>query len=167
MNVVAYFTLTADGYLPGAEDRDLPDPRNILADTAKRAEKLGSQIVGRTSYESMADDESTVPLVVVSRTERKDKEKVFFAQSPEQAVKLLERKGFSSTLVGGGAKLFSSFLAADLVDELYVNIAPELVGMGLRIEGPSRHAQLLKLVRTSRLDDGIVQLHYRRRQRTR
>jgi riboflavin biosynthesis pyrimidine reductase len=45
-------------------------------------------------------------------------------------VRLLERKGISGALVGGGAKLFSSFLAADLVDELYV-IAPELVGRGL------------------------------------
>jgi dihydrofolate reductase len=163
MKVVAYFTLTADGYLPGAEDKDLPEPDTILADTAKRADKLGSLIVGRTSYEAMEEGESSVPIVVVSKTKREDKEDVFFAQSPKRALTLLERRGFTSTLVGGGAKLFSSFLAADLVDELYVNIAPEVVGKGLRIEGPARRAQLLKLIRTVRLDDGIVQLHYRRR----
>ena len=85
-----------------------------------------------------------------------------FAKSPFKAVKRLEREGFASALLGGGAKLYSSFLAADLVDELYVNIAPELVGRGLRIESPRRRAQTLRLIHTSRLADGIVQLHYRR-----
>jgi dihydrofolate reductase len=163
MLVVAYFTLTADGFLPRAEDQDLPPPDKILADSTRRAEKLGSLIVGRTSYESMEEGESSVPMAVVSRSKRQDKEGLFFAQSPLKAVERLEREGFKRTLVGGGAKLYSSFLAADLVDELYVNITPDLVGKGLRIEGPRRHAQLLKLVRTSRLDDGIVQLHYRRK----
>ena len=162
MNVVAYFTLTADGFLPGAEDKDLPPPDKILADTTKRARDLGSQIVGRTSYENMEPGESPVPMVVVSRSKRADKDGVLFARSPREAVKRLQSAGHKSTLVGGGARLFSSFLAADLVDELYVNVAPELVGSGLRIEGPRRHAQGLKLVRTSHLEDGVVQMHYRR-----
>ena len=118
MNVAAYFTLTADGYLPGAEDNDLPPPDNILRDTKKRALKLGSLIVGRTSYESMEEGESPVPLVVVTKGRRKDKEGVFFAQSPKRALTLMEHNGFTGALVGGGAKLFSSFLAANVVDEL-------------------------------------------------
>jgi dihydrofolate reductase len=162
VNVVAYFTLTADGFLPRAEDKDLPPADNIYADTEKRAKRLGSQIVGRSTYEQMEEGESPVPIVVVSRSKGQEKDGVFYARSPREAVRLLEREGFKSTLVGGGAQIFSSFLAADLVDELYVNVAPELVGSGLRIEGPRRHAQGLKLVHTTHLEDGVVQMHYRR-----
>ena len=162
MNVVAYFTQTADGFLPGAEAADLPPADRIFADTAKRAKRLGSQVVGRSTYEQMEEGESPVPIVVVSRSKGEEKDGVFFARSPRKAIQRLEREGFESTLVGGGAQIFSSFLADDLVDELYVNVAPELVGSGLRIQGPRRHAQGLKLVHTDHLEDGIVQMHYRR-----
>jgi dihydrofolate reductase len=162
MKVVAYFTLSADGFLPRAEDKDIPPPETIYTDTEKRTKKLGGLIVGRTSYESMEEDESPVPLVVVSRTKRGDKDGVMFAQSPVNALQRLTREGISSAMVGGGAQLYSGFLAAGLIDELYVNIAPEILGKGLRIETARRHAQKLKLIRTSHLDEGIVQMHYRR-----
>ncbi|HEX5183345.1 MAG TPA: dihydrofolate reductase family protein [Allosphingosinicella sp.] len=162
MNVIAYFTLSADGFLPRAEDKDLPPPDPVINDSLKRAAEAGSLIVGRTTYESMEGEDQPVPVAIVSTSMKAEGDGVFVADSPAKAVRLLERKGISGALVGGGAKLFSSFLAAGLVDELYVNIAPELIGRGLRIEGPRRRAETLKLVRTTRLDEGIVQLHYRR-----
>jgi dihydrofolate reductase len=163
MHIVAYFTLSADGFLPRAEEKGVPPPDGVLADTNKRAAKLGALIVGRNSYESMEEDEAPTQLVVVSRDKRDDEDSVMFAQSPAKAVARLKRAGVADAMVGGGAKLFSSFLGADLVDELYVNVAPELLGRGLRIETQRRNAQILKLVRTSHLDGGVVQMHYLRR----
>jgi dihydrofolate reductase len=163
MNVIAYFTLSADGFLPRAEDKDLPPPDLVINDSMKRAAKAGSLIVGRTTYESMEGEAQSMPVVVVSTSMKADRDGILVAESPAKAIRLLEKKGISGALVGGGARLFSSFLAADLVDELYVNIAPELIGRGMRIEGPKRHAETLNLIRTTRLDEGIVQLHCRRR----
>ena len=42
MNIIAYFTLTADGFLPRAEDKDLLPPDLLIADSMKRAAKAGA-----------------------------------------------------------------------------------------------------------------------------
>ena len=39
MNVAAYVTMTADGYLPRPEDRDLPPSDKLVADSYRRAQK--------------------------------------------------------------------------------------------------------------------------------
>jgi dihydrofolate reductase len=162
MKTIAYFTLTADGFLPRAEEKGLPSFDQVVTDSMKIARKAGGLIVGRTTWESMEEDESPVPVVVVSKSMPKKEDGAMVARSPVEALRMLEDKGFEGALVGGGAQLYSSFLAQDLVDELYVNIAPDLLGKGLRIEGPRRHAEMLKLMRRTPLEEGVTQLHYRR-----
>jgi dihydrofolate reductase len=162
MKTTAYFTLTADGFLPKAEEKGLPPFDQVIIDSMKYAKKAGCLIVGRTTYESMEDDDSPVPVVVVSKSMPKKDNGAMVARSPAKALEMLDKKGFAGALVGGGARIFSSFLAQDLVDELFVNIAPDLLGRGLRIEAPRRHAETLKLMRRKPLDDGFTQLHYRR-----
>jgi dihydrofolate reductase len=162
MKTIAYFTLTADGFLPRAEEKGLPSFGQVITDSMKIAKKAGALIVGRTTWESMEEDESPVPVVVVSKSMPKKDNGAMVARSPAKALEMLKREGIEGALVGGGAKLYSSFLAQDLVDELYVNIAPDLLGKGLRIEGPRRHAETLKLMRRTPMDEGVTQLHYRR-----
>lgn len=54
--------------------------------------------------------------------------------SPEDAlVKLSERYSISSVLVEGGAKLFSSFIRSNSVDELNIFYAPLIMGDGIRV----------------------------------
>jgi dihydrofolate reductase len=161
MKTIAYFTLSADGFLPRAEEKGLPPHDQVIADSMEVAEKAGAMILGRTTFEETGEDESPVQVVVVSKGPLAKPNGALVADSPAKALQLLEEKGFSSAMVGGGAQLFSSFLGLGLVDELYVNIAPELLGKGLRIETPQRHAGRLKLIDTASLDRGVIQLHYR------
>lgn len=46
------------------------------------------------------------------------------------ALELLRRRGVDRLLVEGGARIHTAFLAADLVDELHLAVAPVLVGDG-------------------------------------
>jgi dihydrofolate reductase len=162
MKTIAYFTLTADGFLPRADEKGLPSFDQVITDSMKYAKKAGNLIVGRTTWESMEEDETPVPVVVVSKSMSSNGDGAMVARSPAKALEMLAKEGFDTALVGGGAGLYSSFLGQGLVDELYVNIAPDLLGKGLRIETPRRHAETLKLIRRTPLEDGITQLHYRR-----
>jgi riboflavin biosynthesis pyrimidine reductase len=47
-----------------------------------------------------------------------------------QLARLLHEAGFTSCMVEGGPTLFGSFVAADLIDELFLTISPKLIGSG-------------------------------------
>jgi dihydrofolate reductase len=161
MKTIAYFTLSADGFLPKAQEKGLPPHDQVISDSMDVAQEAGAMILGRTTFEETGEDESPVQVVVVSKSPLSKPNGALVADSPAKALQMLEEKGFHTAMVGGGAQLFSSFLGQGLIDELYVNVAPELLGKGLRIETHQRHAERLKLIDTASLDRGVIQLHYR------
>ncbi|GAK03610.1 dihydrofolate reductase [Geomicrobium sp. JCM 19037] len=71
---------------------------------------------------------------------------------------LKQESGKNIWLVGGG-ELVSSFLKADLLDEITVTVAPKLIGKGVRLfpEMNSKHNLSLKQVQTF---NQFVELHY-------
>jgi diaminohydroxyphosphoribosylaminopyrimidine deaminase/5-amino-6-(5-phosphoribosylamino)uracil reductase len=74
----------------------------------------------------------------------------------------LGRRGITSLLVEGGGEVHGQLLAAGLVDEVALFIAPKLVGCGgvplLAVEGPDQMAEAWQLERVStrRLGDDIL-----------
>ncbi|BAS08638.1 riboflavin biosynthesis protein RibD [Arthrobacter sp. Hiyo4] len=51
-------------------------------------------------------------------------------RDPREALSLLYAEGVRHVMVEGGSRILSSFLAAGLVDELIVYLAPTLLGSG-------------------------------------
>jgi diaminohydroxyphosphoribosylaminopyrimidine deaminase/5-amino-6-(5-phosphoribosylamino)uracil reductase len=74
----------------------------------------------------------------------------------------LGRRGITSLLVEGGGDVHGQLLAAGLVDEVAIFIAPKLIGAGgvplVAVEGPARMAEAwgLERVSTRRLGDDIL-----------
>lgn len=54
----------------------------------------------------------------------------FTSQSPEQIVAHYEKEGLKQMLIVGGARLATSFLKAQLIDELWLTIEPKIFGVG-------------------------------------
>jgi dihydrofolate reductase len=54
----------------------------------------------------------------------------FTSQSPSQIVSRFEKAGEERIVVVGGAHIATSFLKADLVDELWLTIEPKIFGTG-------------------------------------
>ncbi len=80
----------------------------------------------------------------------------------EQVLAVLGRAGLTSVLVEGGATVHGSFLGRDLVDEVYLFLAPFFIGdqgmpvvSGHGISG-SNEAARLKEVRVDRLGDDLL-----------
>jgi dihydrofolate reductase len=96
--------------------------------------------------------------------------------SPHDEVARLRAQPGGDLAVGGGPRLLQSFLDRDLVDELFVNLQPSLVGVGkpwFRVRpDPDRGPETVpigatgrhdfQLVESRALDGDHVYLHYRR-----
>jgi dihydrofolate reductase len=82
--------------------------------------------------------------------------------SPREALEKLSSKGFKSVILSGGSTLNSSFLKEGLIDEIIFNIEPAVIGKGIpvfKFEGFDN--KRLKLLEMKKLEEGIVQLHYK------
>jgi dihydrofolate reductase len=75
-------------------------------------------------------------IVVMTRTPENYKEfevlgqLEFTYQSPAQIVEHYEKKGLHQMLIVGGAHIATSFLKANLIDEIWLTIEPKLFGTG-------------------------------------
>lgn len=86
--------------------------------------------------------------------------------TPEWIVAELEKREVATLLLEGGGDIISQFLAADLIDEMYVTLCPTLVG---GVQAPSlvdgagfdkNHLKNLELISHTPVGDEIF-LHYR------
>ena len=56
-----------------------------------------------------------------------------FTGTPQEAIALLESRGFTSAVIAGGSNVYSQFLNAGLVNELALTVEPTLFVDGIRL----------------------------------
>ncbi|MRG60254.1 alpha/beta fold hydrolase [Agromyces sp. CFH 90414] len=78
-----------------------------------------------------------------------------------EAVRELKRRPGRDLLVQGSPGLIQTLLAADLIDELRLAVAPVLLGVGKRLFGAGTVPAGLELVETSSSASGVVLSRYR------
>jgi dihydrofolate reductase len=90
-----------------------------------------------------------VPVFILTHHPRETVEKgggtsfIFFTDGPEAALsQAREEAGDKDVNVAGGASAIQQFLAAGLLDEIQVHVAPLLLGSGTRLFGDGEPARL-------------------------
>lgn len=172
MKTILWATLTANGNYQRNDPRR-PPRAEALSDFAAHVEATGNFIVGRRTFEAFAAQQApagvpgggatapsamgTATIVVVSS---KALPGMVVARSPHEALALVQERGFSTALIAGGEALHNAFLAADLVDELVINVAPVLEDPGFKLTLPEGKHRSIFLVETKPLGGGVVQLRY-------
>jgi dihydrofolate reductase len=162
VKVLLYASLAANGLMMSA-DPSHRTPDAILGDFVRHARDIGSLILGRVTYEMMNRlGASTlfegVELVVVS-SQSIATPGAHLASSPDGAIGLLGDGGHTRALLGGGAALYSAFLAAGLVDELCLNVVPVLTSRGTPITAATE-PRALRLLSSAALIEGVTQLRF-------
>lgn len=164
MKTVLWATLTANGNYARSTPTRPPKPE-ALADFAAQVGACGNFIVGRQTFEQFqaqprgaSNPFASTDIVVVSRS--LDVPGATVARSPEAALAHLRERGHGTALLAGGEQLHNAFLAAGLVDELIINVAPSLEGEGLRLLLPTGGFQALQLLGSRELGGGVFQLRY-------
>lgn len=134
----------------------------------KIAKDIGNMIVGSRTYKIMVEKEEfnklcNVRVVIVSdNTDIKIiSNNHSIATSPQDALTTLEKEGYRSALVAGGATLNSSFMAKNLINEIYLDVEPIAFGKGIKLFKDNDFEAKLKLLSTKKLSDDEIQLHYK------
>lgn len=91
------------------------------------------------------------------------KVKVYYKKSPKFIKKDLEKMGFKSAILGGGAFINGLFLKNKIVDEMIIIIAPKLFGQGMSlIEGKDFDFNYnLKLMDTYKINEDSILVKYK------
>jgi len=131
-------------------------------------------VMGSTTYEAMRPSLRLQPgklrIVLTTRSDAFGPDAVpgqleFATASPSELVASLQARGYPNLLVAGGGRMIADFLAADLVDELYITVEPRIFGTGspLIVDAPLDIS--LKLVESRLLNTtGTILLHYQQRE---
>ncbi len=141
----------------------------------KYEEQAGADILllGRTTYESfygawpnrddpMADKINSMTKYVVSTTLGSSDwhDTTVIAADMAAAVGELKASDGGPILVAGSRTLVQSLLAAELVDQLNLQVFPLLLGSGDRLYPETTDTQALQLVSSRALDSGVILQSY-------
>ena len=85
-----------------------------------------------------------------------------FSGDLSELVRLIGERGFERTWLVGGGDLAGQLLAADLLDELVLSVAPTLVGRGPALADGEFPLRKFELVELERLGDAGARLRYLR-----
>lgn len=167
MKVVLYLASSVNGIIAG-EHGETPWSREEWENYRAILVRVGNVVIGRKTFEVMLEnnefsDLPDIPVTVVGQTALSLPTEDFSqVGSPEEAVALAEAQGFSEMVVGGGAKLVTSFIKKRLADELIVDVEPRVLpqsGVPMILEGVS--ILTLQLFQVSRYGESGVQLRYK------
>ncbi len=168
MKVILYMAISANGYIT-TTDNKTPWSTQEWHSFSKHVKKHKNLIIGRKTYEIMKQHNEFKKIgnpfiVVITSTpltsSTDSQSKIHPASSPLKGLQLLQKYGFTSALVGGGATLNTSFLNDNLIDELYLDIEPVLFGQGILLFSPTNIEKKLQLLNTTKLSKNTIQLHY-------
>ncbi|WP_461240149.1 dihydrofolate reductase family protein [Paucilactobacillus sp. N302-9] len=166
--VYFYGAISLDGYLAG-EHEDLQWLFNTdLAGkfTYEQFEpKIDTLVMGNTTYKEtkkMLNGQPFYPKhnkIIFSRTQTGQFPSGYYTnQNPVQTVtQLKQQNGLGIWIVGGGA-IVTQLVQASLIDELWIQIAPILLGKGKRLFIPGNYQQRFDLVETTQLGE-LTELH--------
>jgi riboflavin biosynthesis pyrimidine reductase len=73
----------------------------------------------------------------------------------------LDRRGFETAILAGGARTYRTFIDAGLVDELWLTLEPLAFGEGISLLGDSPLHLRLHLIQSDMLNESSLQLRYR------
>ena len=125
----------------------------------------GIVLMGRRTYESIGRNLPGRVNVVMSKQKQINlpyKPDYLLSGSPHEIVSFLTDKGYDDVCVIGGQSVFTEFLKAGLLTDMYITIEPLVIAGNLNLFGEIPNGLRLKLERVLKLNDtGTINVHYR------
>lgn len=165
MKVILYMAISVNGMIAKNDDDTNWISKEEWESYSSVVKKAKCLIVGRRTYhiltkQSEFSELKNIKLIAVS-------EKYFatiapnhfVAHSPKEALELLKK--YEDVIVAGGGTLNASFLTDNLVDEIYLDIEPILIGEGIPIFKGKDFEHKLQFIGQKKITDNEIQLHYK------
>ncbi len=166
MKVILYMAISVDGFI-AKPDHETPWSDAEFESYSSKVKETGNLIMGKTTYDLMLEENAFADLnepflvVLTSSEEKPTHENTVFVKDFQEALNILEQKGFETAFVGGGGKLNSVALESGLLEEIFVDVEPFIFGKGIPLFESTDIDLKLELIETKKIGDSGVQLHYK------
>jgi len=168
MRVILYMAMTVNGKIAGDNDDTSWTTKEDWEGFRAMCKKVGNAIIGRRTYEMVKKEgiqlDNILTVVMTHDPELLGQQlphTIFTDKPPKDVLTLLKEKGYKEALVAGGGILNSAFLKDGLIDEMYIDIEPLILGRGIPLFADGDFAPRLKLLKITTLTNRqTVQLHY-------
>lgn len=162
MKTILIAALTADGFI--GRDADHTADWTGAADKrefVRLTKEAGTMIMGARTFATIG---RALPgrrtIVYTHRPETIMAEGVeITSEPPAELLKRLEHEGATGVAICGGTQIYTMFMQANLVDELYLMTISVLFGNGVPLFTAPLN-QTLTLLETRRLDERSLMQHY-------
>lgn len=167
MKVILYMAITSNGMIARKDNGTDWVSEEAWVSYNKICREVGNVVIGRRTYEIMVADsellEDCLYVVLTHNKSLKSKSPnvVFTQQSPKEVLQFLKGKGFDKVLVAGGGGVNSTFFKEGLIDEIYLDIEPIVLGKGIQLFSPKEFEFRLQLVEINKLNGSTTKLHYK------
>lgn len=124
--------------------------------------EAGVVIMGSKTFDTIGKPLPDRKNVVLTRNKKRisDTQNLLYtSEEPQQLLNDLQDEGYSNAALIGGAEINSLFAKYNLIDDLYITIAPRIFGLGLTLFTISLDLQL-RLVSSEVFDSNYLLLHY-------
>jgi dihydrofolate reductase len=170
MIITIIAAISADGKIAASADQlslDWTSKEDTQFFVAKTKE-IGTVVMGRKTFETIGKPLKDRRTIVLTRFLPLGKGEVgggtgtveWTDESPVDLVARLEKEGVTRLAVCGGAQVYSQFLQAGLVDELYLTVEPVLFGEGVPFATGCDRIDM-ELIDITRLGEKSTLLHFR------
>ncbi|MGI8588017.1 MAG: dihydrofolate reductase family protein [Chloroflexia bacterium] len=165
MRIILIAAVTLDGkmarHAAHLSDWTSPQDKRIFREETRRA---GVVILGNNTYKTLASPLPGRLHIVLTRDPPSQPAMpgvVEFTDAPPAAIVAdLERRGYMAAALTGGAQVNSLFLAADLVDEIWLTVEPLIFGRGIGIFEDAVPDLRARLVELRQLNEGAFLVRY-------
>lgn len=159
-------TITANGYIATEDDNVDWISKESWQSYLNTIRKVDSVIIGRRTYDLMPRKEFQKNCEYVVLTHRKPAKSkspnvIFTNRSPKEIINFLNRRGFKRICIAGGGKTNSAFMKSGLIDEIYLDVEPIILGKGISLFFPTKFSHKLKLLGIGKLNENTLHLHYK------
>lgn len=169
MKTILCMAITLNGIiakLNGDSEFASPEDNAFFRSMCKRT---GNAIIGKNTYayiQSKGYQQNDILTVVVTHDPqllaKQTPHTICTDKHPREIIVLLKEKGFKEALVCGGGIVNSLFLKERLIDEIYLDIEPVVLGRGIPLFADSNFESRLQLLGIKKLTNNqTIQLHYK------
>lgn len=160
MKVFLIAAISADGFI-ARETNELAnwtskEDKKLYVELTKRA---GVMVMGRTTFETIGRALPGRKTIVYSHQDVDIDDVEVTDEAPANLIHRLHQEGFKEVAVCGGSAMYTQFMEAGVIDELYLTIEPVLFGNGVPLFAGQLDVRL-RLLESRQLNDNAVLMHY-------
>lgn len=161
MKVSIIAAMSADGFIAESKDQLInwtsKEDKKFFSDMTK---KSGVMVLGGNTFRTFKALLPGRRHIVYTRGKIDNPGAEATDEEPIKLIRRLQDEGLTEVAVCGGSSIYSMFLEAGVVTDVYLTIEPLIFGRGIKLfENPSKVKLILQSVK--KLNDSTVLLHYK------